>query len=70
MGVATDHVKTSFRTAKGTVWVVVKIPSLAVTLATVGEISVVGTPEKVMLFEFDVTVIPPCVKPDVEKVIG
>ena len=49
---------------------VAKIPSFAVTLATVAEISVVGTPEKVMLFEFDVTVIPPCVKPVVEKAIG
>jgi hypothetical protein len=70
VGDATDHVKTSFNTAKGTDRVTLNRPSVAVTVAIVGEISVVGTPENVMLVALDVAVIPPSTNPVVVKVMG
>jgi len=68
-------VKTSFNTAKGTDCATLSKPSVAVTLATVGDTKAVGTPEKVMVVPLEVTVggeivIPPCVNPVVEKLIG
>jgi hypothetical protein len=75
VGVAADQVKTSFKTANGTVRVTLKSPSLAVTLPVVGDTKVVGTPEKVMVVPLEVTVggeivIPLASNPSVTKVIG
>jgi hypothetical protein len=70
VGDTADHVKTSFNTAKGTDCATRSKPSLAVTIATIGETNAVGTPENVMLVELDVTVIPPSKNPVVVKVMG
>jgi hypothetical protein len=74
VGVAVDHVNTSFSTAKGTVRSTLSKPSFAVTVAVVGATKVVGTPEKVMVVPLEVTLeemsIPPSANPVVEKVMG
>jgi hypothetical protein len=74
VGVAVDHVNTSFSTAKGMVCSTLSKPSFAVTVAVVGATKVVGTPEKVMVVPLEVTLeemsIPPSANPVVEKVMG
>ena len=70
MGVTVVNVKTSFNTAKGTDCATLSKPSLAMTVAVMGDTNAVGTPEKVMLFALDDTVIPPSKNPFVVKEIG
>jgi hypothetical protein len=70
VGDAAVNVKTSFNTAKGTDRETLSKPSLAMTVAVIGETNAVGTPEKVMLFVLDVTVIPPSKNPVVVKEMG
>jgi hypothetical protein len=75
VGVAVDHVNTSFSTANGTVCVTLSKPSFALTVAVMGATKVVGTPEKVMVVPLEVTVggeivIPPCANPVVVKEMG
>jgi len=70
VGVTAVNVKTSFNTAKGTPCATLSKPSLAMTVAVMGETNAVGTPENVMLFALDDTVIPPSKNPVVVKVMG